>query len=67
MRAPCSQWAPSPTPSPHRRHRNRCPYGECCVGRELSTPGEVSFPAKAALAVGLAVGGLGGGVGVGLR
>ena len=49
-----SRCAPSttPPPPPHRRHRNRCPCGECCVRREFSTPGKVSFPAKAALAVG---------------
>ena len=45
-------------------HRNRYPCGKCCVRRELSTPGEVSFPAKAALAVKL-VGGLAGGRGPG--
>ena len=58
--------ATSPPP-PHRRHRNRCPCGECCVRRELSTPDEVSFPAKAALAVERVVGGLRGGEGAGLR
>ena len=54
MRVSRSRCAPSTTspPPPHRRHRNRCPCGECCVRREFSTPGEVSFPAKAAPAVG---------------
>ena len=42
------QCAPSttPPPPPNRHHRNRCPCSECCVRRELSTPDEVSFPAK---------------------
>ena len=46
--------APSitPPPPPHRCQRNRCPCSECCVRREFSTTGEVSFRAKAALAVG---------------
>ena len=55
----------TPPPPPHRR-RDRCPCGECCVRRELSSPGEVGFPAKAALAVGLVVGGLRGGEATGL-
>ena len=55
------------SPLPHRRRRDRCPCGECCVRRELSSPGEVGFPAKAALAVGLVVGGLRGGEGARLR
>ena len=69
MRASGTQWAPSttPMPPPHRRHRNRCPCSECCIRLELSTPGEVSFPAKAALAVGLVVGGLCGWEGAGQR
>ena len=69
MRASGTQWAPSTTPLPpsHRRHRHRCPCSECCVRRELSTPGEVGFPAKAALAVGLVVRGLRGREGAGQR
>ena len=53
VRASRPQWGPltTPLPLPHRRHRNRCPCSECCVRREFSTTGEVSFPAKAALAV----------------
>ena len=47
--------------------RDCCPCGECCVRREFSTPGEVSFPARAAHAVGRVVGGLGGWEGAGLR
>ena len=38
-------------PQPHHRRRNRCPCGECFVRRELNTPGECSFHAKAAVAV----------------
>ena len=67
MSASCTQWAPSTTPPPHHRRRNRCPCGEFCARRELSTPGEVSFPPKAALAVGRVVGGLRDGEGGGLR
>ena len=60
MRAPCTQWALSTAllPPPHRRHRNRCPCGECWVRRGLSAPSEGGFLAKAALAVGLFVGAL---------
>ena len=44
-----------PLPSqPHHRRRNRCPCGECFVRREFNTPGECSFHAKAAVAVGAA-------------
>ena len=69
VRASRHQWGPSttPPPLPHRRHRNYCSCGECCLRLELSTPGEVSFPAKAALAVGRVVRGLRGEAGAGLR
>ena len=66
VRVSRSRCAPSTTPPPlppHLRHRNRCPCGECCVRQEFSTPDEVSFPAKAALAVGRVVGGHRGGGG----
>ena len=43
---------PPVQPQPQQHHRNRCPCGECCVGREYNTPGEFSFHAKAAVAVG---------------
>ena len=39
-------------PQPHHRRRNRCPCGECFVRRKFNTPGECSFHAKAAVAVG---------------
>ena len=54
VRASSPQWGPltTPLPLPHRRHRNCCLCGECCFRREFSTPDEVGFPAKAALAVG---------------
>ena len=39
-------------PQPHHRRRNPCPCGECFVRREFNTPGECSFHAKAAVAVG---------------
>ena len=42
---------PPVQPQPQQRHRNRCPCGECCVGREFNTPGEFSFHAKAAVVV----------------
>ena len=59
MRASCTPWATSTTPPllPHRHHRNRCPCDECSICRGSSTPGDGSVPAKAALAVGLVVGG----------
>ena len=38
-------------PPPHHRRRNRCPCCECCVRRELNTPGEYSIHEKAAVAV----------------
>ena len=41
-------------PQPHHRRRNRCPCGECFVRRGFNTPGECSFRAKAAVAVGAA-------------
>ena len=41
-------------PQPHYRRRNRCPCGECFVRREFNTPGDCSFHAKAAVAVGAA-------------
>lgn len=54
VRVSRSGCAPSTTPPlpPHCFLRNRCPCSEFCVRWELSTPGEVSFPAKAALSVG---------------
>ena len=69
MSASRPQWGPLtiPLPIPRRRHGNRCPCGECCVRREFSTPGEVSFPARAAHAVGRIIGGLRSGEGAGLR
>ena len=45
---------PPPPPSPPHRRRNRCPCGESFVRREFNTPGECSFRAKAAVAVGAA-------------
>ena len=45
---------PPPPPQPHHRSRNRCPCSECFVRREFITPGEYSFRAKAAVAVGAA-------------
>ena len=41
-------------PQPHHRRRNRCPCGECFVRRKFITPGECSFHAKTAVAVGVA-------------
>ena len=45
---------PPVPPQPQQRRRNRCPCGECCVDRGFNTPGEFSFHAKAAVAVGAA-------------
>ena len=55
MRGKSTQWHPLPH---RRRHSNPCLCSEYCVNQELSTPREVNFPTKAALAVGLDVKGL---------